>query len=366
MRSRIRQTALVPVTLLALVTLGLAACGEDEQKPVEYVRAIKSFTVTEVASGQLRKFTGVVRAADSSPLSFQIAGNVQTVAVKLGDKVAKGQVLATLDRKPYQLDVSAAEAELGKARANLAQQKAELDRQRKLFEKGWIAKARLDQVVRGFESGEGDVSLAVAQLDLARRDLGNTVLRAPFDGVVAAREVEPFTEVQAGQRLFEIDARGSFEVTFDVPETTISRLTVGMPVTVRLASSEICPCDARITEIGEVAGSANAFPLKATLTDPPAAIRSGMTAEVTLEIADRAGGGGYLVPLSAIAPGDRPEQGYVFVFDRASSSVRRVAVTGRAAEHDLVAIRGVKPGDIVAIAGVHFLVDGQKVTLMTP
>ena len=76
-----------------------------------------------------------------SALSFQVAGNVQEVRVNLGDTVTKGQVLAVLDKKPYELDLDAANAELGKAKADLEEKRVEYLRQKKLYAKKWVAKA---------------------------------------------------------------------------------------------------------------------------------------------------------------------------------------------------------------------------------
>jgi len=160
----------------------LAACGEEAEKPVEYVRAIKTFTVSEVASGQTRKYAATVQATNSSALSFQVAGNVQKVLVKAGDAVRKGQILAVLDKKPYELDVQAAQAELRKAEADRGQKRSELERQKALFAKGWIAKSRLEQHQSAYESAVGQVNIATSKLSLARRDLANTELAAPFAG----------------------------------------------------------------------------------------------------------------------------------------------------------------------------------------
>jgi RND family efflux transporter MFP subunit len=347
-----------------LGVLALTAC-EQEAPPVETtVRAIKTFTVTEVASGQTRKFSGKVQAANTSALSFQVAGNVQKVQVNLGDRVKKGQILAELDKKPYQLDLQAAQAELGKARAGLAQAREEFTRQQQLFNQGWIAKARLDKVERSFRSAANSVDYAISKLDIAKRDLRNTVLRAPFDGVIANKSVDPFVEVKAGQKLFDIDAKGTLEIALDIPETSITRLAVGMPFTALISGIEACGCKGRITEIGKVAQTGNTFPVKAGLLEPPQQVRSGMTAEVSLSFDLGTGPGGYFVPFNALAPGDKPQTGHVFVFDAKASTVRKTLVTAQSAERNMVAVRGVKPGDIIAAAGVNFLVDGQKVKLM--
>jgi multidrug efflux pump subunit AcrA (membrane-fusion protein) len=91
---------------LGVAMAGLLTACEDEPPVVaEHARPIRVFTITDVASGQVRKFTGVIEASDSSSLSFQIGGNVQEVRVNQGDQVTGGQVLAVLDREPFQLNV---------------------------------------------------------------------------------------------------------------------------------------------------------------------------------------------------------------------------------------------------------------------
>ncbi len=84
--------------LCLLLASILSAC-EDEPPPVpEQARPIRTFTVTDVASGQIRKFSGVIEASDSSSLSFQISGNVHEVLVNQGDQVTGGTVLAVLEQ----------------------------------------------------------------------------------------------------------------------------------------------------------------------------------------------------------------------------------------------------------------------------
>ena len=355
---------LIGPALALTAMLPIVGCDNEPPKVETPVRAIKTFTVTEVASGQTRKYSGIVRAANSSALSFQVGGNVQKVLVNLGDRVPKGKLLAVLDKKSYQLDVQAANAELGRTTAILTRQRDEFGRQKKLFGQGWIAKARLDKFELSFKSSASAVEYARSKLSIAKRDLSHTVLRAPFDGVIATKLVDPFVEVRAGQKLFEIDAKGNLEIAFDVPETTISRITVGMPFTARIAGIKDCGCAGRLTEIGKVAQKGNAFPVKAALQNPSDKVRSGMTAEVSLSFDLGTGPGGYFVPFNALAPSDKPRTGHVFVFDAKSSTVRKILVTASSTQGTMVAVRGLKPGDIIAVAGVDFLVDGQKVKLM--
>ncbi len=351
--------------LILVSAVLLAACEEEPRQVIEQVRAIKTITVTEVASGQVRKYSGIVQATDTSALSFEVGGNVKEVKVNLGSRVKKGQVLAVLDKQPYMLGVQAAEAALSKSQADREKDKLEYHRKKTLYEKEWVAKSAYDQALAAYESAKSAVKYSTSQLNLAKRDLRKTVIYAPFNGVIAKKAVEPHVQVRPGQKLFEINAEGALEVAIDIPETVISQVTVGTPVSVAFPTEQGAFLKGRVTEVGKVAGQANAFPVKVSLIDPPAKLRSGMTAEATFTFSEEGEESGYLIPLSAIAPGEETRQGYVFVYEPQTSTVRKTRVRARDVRENLVIIReGLKAGDIIAVAGVSFLYDDQKVKLM--
>ena len=117
----------IKILALAFIWVAITAC-EKKVEIIEQVRALKTITVSELATGQIRKFSGIVRATDSSNLSFEVGGRVETVNVDIGDRVRKGQLLAVLDKEPYRLDVDAAQAELVTAEAKVVNTKEEYDR----------------------------------------------------------------------------------------------------------------------------------------------------------------------------------------------------------------------------------------------
>jgi len=353
--------------VVGVIALALAGCDAPEEPLPEQVRALKAITVTEPASGQIRRFSGVVQATDTATLSFQVAGTVVEMNADIGARVRAGQVLARIDRAPYELNVQAAKAESQRAEAQLKEKELEYERQRKLFEKKWVSQAAFEQAGSAYETAFRNVEYATAKLNIAKRDLAKTELRAPYDGIIATRRVEPFTEVSAGQPVFEINAEGALEVALAIPETVIGRIAVGMPATVTLPTPGHARVEGRVTERGTSAESGNAFPVTVGLNDPPAETRPGMSAEVSFVFDVPGEATAYMIPLSAIAPGEESWQGYVFRYDGATSTVHKVAVRARGVRDNLVVIsEGLAAGDIIAVAGVSFLVDGQKVRLMEP
>jgi multidrug efflux pump subunit AcrA (membrane-fusion protein) len=117
-----------------------------------------------------------------------------------------------------------------------------------------------------------------------------------------------------------------------------------------------------------VASTANAFPVKIKILTMDPILRPGMTAEVTFQIAEADQQRAFLVPVSAMRPGKEKNRGYVFVFEQASATVKQTAVRslGMVEGNRLMVTEGLQGGEIVAVAGVSFLEDGQKVKLLDP
>lgn len=182
---------------------------------------------------------------------------------------------------------------------------------------------------------------------------------------MANKFVDPFQEVARGEKLFEVYGEGAMEVVISVPETAIGDIHLGLPAEVSFPAEGLENLKGRVSEIGTVATEANAFPVKVALIDPPAKVLPGMTAEASLILGDESEAVSYLVPLSAIAPGEEPQGGYVFIYDPQSATVRKSAVRGGGVrDNRIVVTEGLESGQIIAVAGVSFLRDGQKVKLI--
>lgn len=355
---------------LCLVILLTSACGKEDAEPVERVRAVKTIQVAERASGQMRKFPGTVEPVDSSSLSFEVSGLVLEIRANVGDRFEKGQVLAVLDKQPFELEVESARAYLSRAEAQFEEKESAYDRERRIQaqDAGATTQRAVDQARAAYESTRQNVTYSRAQLDLARRDVQNTELRAPVGGVVSVRHVEAFEEVSRGQPVFDVFVEGAMEASVSIPENMIGEVRLGLEGEVRLSNRADAVYQAVVSEVGSAATSANAFPVKATITEVDEQVRPGMTAELTLPFAfEEEGESGYLVPAQALAPGGASDDRHVFVFDAETSTVRKTAVQSRGlVGNQAVITTGISPGDVIVVAGVPFLRDGQQVTLSNP
>lgn len=347
---------------LLLCVIFLTACGADtdEDKPV---RAIQYIEVSDSASGQVRRISGIVQSSKKADLSFEVSGNVQAVNVKLGEQVVEGQILAQLDPKPYELALNSAQAELTKAKAQLLEKESDFKAKSTLYEKRFVAKTVVDTAKADYDTATQNVESAKAKLELAQRDLSHTALKAPFAGELAKRTIDPSTNVTAGQTVFQLLGQGGLEVDLSVPESLRRMITVNMPVTAVFPTLNGVKTEGHVSEISASANELNAFPIK-VMIEPAEGVYPGLTAEVLFNYQPKGNALIFLIPATALLPGPDDHSAFVFVFDPKTSTVHKKLVSAQHMQSNAVEVSsGLSIGDIVATAGVHFLYDGQKVTL---
>lgn len=352
------------VFLMLMGLLILSGCKETPQAVEQPVRAVKTTVVTELAGGKLRTYPGTIRAADSSNLSFPVSGTVSEILKQRGDQVITGDLLALIDPALFELDVKAAEAELRKSESSLNEKALDFKRKAQLLEKGWISRTVVDQARSARDAAASDVNFATSRVHQARRDLEKTRLYAPFDGVIAEQITDNFSEVKAGEKIFELYADGMLEVEVGVPENIIERFSLGLKAKVRLPAVTTDSLEGRITQVGTVAGNGYLYPVTVSMVDIPATLRPGMAAEVSILLASEDVASGYLVPLSAIIPDENMKGGALFVFDSTTSQVNKRKVRVIGASENMLEISGIRAGDVIVTAGVSFLSDGQQVKLL--
>ncbi|MEM9196164.1 MAG: efflux RND transporter periplasmic adaptor subunit [Myxococcota bacterium] len=343
-----------------------AGCGdptiesEPPPRPIAWSEAVPANSVTT------RRLSGVVQAIESAPLSFEVGGRVASVEVDLGERFSANQPLARLDRRTFRLEAARRRAELVQAEATRVEANAQLRRAEAMFATQAISAADYDRARASADVAIGRVDLGQASVDLARKNLSDTILRAPFDGVVTIRQVEPSQRVQPGQMVFEVQSvEAGLEVLLQVPETLIGGFEVGSVHSVAIPALPGGDHPARVREIGAAAQTSNAFPVTLALEGDLAGVRPGMTAEAQLSFASGGTDDRWVaVPVDAILPWEG--QGHVaYVYDRETETVRRRPVELATTRGDQAFVAtGLAVGDVVASRGTAFLADDQPVTLL--
>lgn len=351
-----------------VATSCLTAC-QPAQAPKKLVdRSIAWMQVQKHQLTQVRHIAGELQPVDFAPLSFQVAGKVDKVWVKLGDKVKAGDKLAQLQPDNYQLSLQAAQGNLHKAQANYADKKAEFERFKKLKAEQLVSLSAFDNAKSLYESAKSTVEVATTEYNIARKNLNDTQLFAPYDGHISQRLIEPSQQINVGQTALTIEASNGLEVSVLVPETLIKNIQPGLNCEV---TSQVIPeqtMNAKVTEISNTAQGANTFPVILSLTKQNPQLKAGMSVEVAFKF-NGAGRTGYQgstvkIPVSALLAGEN-QQAFVFVYQQQSKKLKKVAVqVENILDNQVLVSKGLNPGDIIATAGASFLKDGQQVNLL--
>lgn len=358
--------------IILLSALVLVACDEEDTAAEKVVRGLKTFTVSESTESTVRNYPGVIESSEITGLSFEVGGSVGQIDINVGQPVTEGQVIARLDTAALELQVQSAEASVKQASAIAQNAKENLARQEELLTRGATTKVVVDQARTDAESSEASATQAQKSLETAQDNLEKSELTAPFDGIVNSVDATSFSTISAGSPVVTIYRADTFEVSFSVNFNTVNQLVVGTPARVRLADAPDVSLSAVVSEIGSRADAVSSFPIVLQLTETNPILKAGMAVETSIEFPLPAAKG-YLIPLAAVikdgegstANGDNPSELGVYLFESASSTVKRKTVTvGGVRQNSIVVLEGLSPGDKIASAGVSFLREGQEVKLL--
>lgn len=358
------RTAFIAIAV-SVIALG---CSEPKAKFEETIRPIAWQAVTQTSLDQVRRLSGTVYPIEATDLSFEVNGKVDWVKVKLGDSVQRGDALAQLDQRNFTLSVQSSQANLQQAKASLVEAENEYKRYTELLEQGLVSRSGFDNAKATFESTSSAVSIAKTQLDISQKNLDDTLLVAPYNGMITKRMIEPSMQIASGQSTFEIAGEDGLEIQVMVPENLIDNLSKGKDISIDFPAIIGVKALGSVTEIGSRAEAANAFPVTVVINTDIAGLRAGMTAEVdfTFEGVGRTGYTGkiFRVPVSALSA-QKLQKAAVFVYNPTTKLLeKRLVQTESIIGNQVLISSGLTEGEIIATAGVSFLRDGQNVRLL--
>jgi RND family efflux transporter MFP subunit len=348
--------------LVGALAAALGACSKQEAQAPAPRPVIAQVAAAKAAEGA-NVYSGEVRARYENDLAFRVGGKVVARFVDVGATVRKGDQLARLDPQDAQLNVESARQTLAAAEADYVLAKAELERYRELRVKQYVSQAVLDARETTFNTSKARLEQARAQAQVARNQSSYTTLVAEADGVITAVNVEAGQVVSAGQAVMRFARPEEKEVAISVPETRLGELRDANRILIALWAAPDKPYAGRIREIAPNADPATrTFAAKISFVAPDAAVKLGMTANVA--IGDRAAHEVITLPLTALT--ETEGKPAVWVVDPHTSKVNlRPVAVGAYRENGVVVRDGLRAGEIVVTAGVHKLVPGETVRVVS-
>ncbi len=287
--------------------------------------------------------SGSVVSKESARIAARVAGNVVELNVEAGARVNKGDVLAKLEAKELVEREAQAQAALESAKADLVKTGNDFERFKSLFEKESIAKREYDEALARHEMAQATENKAKASLDEAKTLLSYTSVTAPFDGVVAERNVNVGDLAVAGKQLFSVYAPDTLDMVAAVGEQYVSFLSVGADVNVAIPSINLKE-KSQIREIvPQRDEKTRTVTVKAHLADGPG-LAPGLYGTMTFNTAKT---DVIVIPATAVSTAGQLES--VKVLDGDSVKTRHVKVGRKLDDGTVEILSGLNAGEEVVI-----------------
>ena len=295
------------------------------------------------------RFPGRVRAEKRAELSFNVPGFLDQFDLREGTRVKSGQEIARLDASVFAAKVNSAQAEFERAQKDLAR-----------YQRLWES----EQAVARSEVDDRRSRLEVARTNLAaaQQELDNTIIRAPFDGVLVRRRVEAFSNVQGKQVIADLQDLRRLEVVIHVPERIFRSQRPRASAVAIFSGQEKQPVKLKLKSFASEADpQTQSYEVVLGIEQIPAglSVLPGMSATVVPALLDSAEQKALWIPLTAIA--GRGDEKAVWVVDAQGSVQQRPIQSAEIREGNIRVTAGLTAGEHIVAAGVSALRDGMKV-----
>lgn len=341
------------VIVLSAVLL-LTACGKKKETKGEIIRPVKT-AVVESRSEIQKDFSGIVEAIDYVKLAFRVSGQIINLPIVEGQRVKKGQLIATIDPRDIALQYAADKSAYETAAA-------QVERNKRLLSRQAIS-------VQEYEISISNYQKAKSAFELSSNNMRDTKLTAPFDGSIEKRLVENYQRVTSGEGIVQLVNTQKLRIKFTIPDAYLYLLrSTNQRFQVEFDTFKGKIFNAKLEEYLDISTDGTGIPVTITIDDPAFDrvlydVKPGFTCSIRLQ----ANIGPFLeenmttVPLSAVFGESEGKKTYVWVLNGNKVNKREVTVYSPTGEAQAFISKGLKPGETIIIAGVHQLVEGETV-----
>ena len=328
----------------AMAVLAAVSCGNSASKNAQQTEtvmedptvAVEQVFVKEVP--QLATYTSTVQAYVKNNIAPQMAGRITKINVEIGDKVAKGQILAEMDK-----------TQLLQAQLQLQNQAVELERLKTLYESGAISKSDYEAVELGY-------NVAKTQLENLEE---NTVLRSPVNGVITARNYDAGDMYAMASPIYTVEQIKPVKLLVGISESDYSKVKTGDSVTI---TADAVPGKTFYGKVGKIYPTIDpatrTFTAEVVVDNNYSTLRPGMFARVTVDFGSN---NNVVIPDVAVVKQQGSGERFVYVLNADNTVTYKEVVLGRRMGTEYEVLEGLSDGDRIATGGQIRLKDGIKV-----
>ena len=325
----------------------------------------------DVLTAEVRELTqglavsGTVKALNYAVIKARVAGELKEITVREGDSVKAGQVLARIDPIEYQRRYEQAQEQAIAAKAQMEIAQRQWDTNKALVDQGFISKTALDNSLASFQGAVAIHKAAIAGADVARKSLDDSVLRAPFSGVIALRVAQLGERVGIDAKVLELVDLRQLEVEAPLSPSDSVDVKIGQTAQLQIEDrTELVT--ARVSRLSPSAQAGSRSVLVYLALDKPAGLRHGLFAKGTLGLLNSHV---MAVPLTSVRT-DHPSP-YVQVVEKVGEDMRvrhqtvEMGIRGTDASgkdpQEWVAVKGLSAGSTVLKGQVGAMREGMVV-----
>lgn len=352
-----RAAFLLCLCLLLPACSGSSGNGAGERKVPVRVAPAKRGSITAYA-----RVTGTTQPLQQAKVGSRVEGIIKEILADQGSAVKKDQVLIRLEPQDFILAIDQARAGLQQAEHHLAQQEKDWKRISNLYDRRVVPKHRYDAMQAAYGIAQSRVDEAKAALGIARRRYEDSIVRAPFDGVITAKmmhEGEVSSLWAYKWEALELMDISSVKIECDVSEKLLASVRQGMTVAV---SVDAYPGESFAGEIGVVnplvEQKQRTFRIKIIIPNPDRKLTAGMFSRVRIALDRR--DNVLIIPAGDIL--ERPDGHFIFVVRNGAAEQRRISLGIRNRQAAEVTA-GLSEGEQIVIEGSHRLQNGYKVDI---
>ena len=341
----------VVFSLFGLILL-MCACGNSQTKQDRGKATVQADTVKSYQGELSIIYPGKIKAASEVKLSFRVAGPIRAVLPEVGAFVKKGELIAEIDPRDYEIQLSATEAEYN-------QVKEEAGRVIELYKRGSVPANDYDKAVSGLKQ-------ITAKYNAHKNALADTRLTAPFDGYIQKKFFDAHEIVNIGTPVLSMINNDYYEVNIDIPSSDF----------IRRESFKEFYCEADVfpgvkipLELLDITQQANynqLFRVRFRMKpEEKLNLAAGMSVSVTIRF-EPGQEGLSIIPISSLF--QKEDKSYVWVYDTAQMTVKMnpVQVVELDKDGQVIVESDLASGTRIVSAGVNGLKEGQKVRLLPP
>lgn len=357
---------LIMIGMSSLFLVGCNDAGAEFSEKKLNIRPVKAFKLSAPSNKRVLSFPAAAKAAREVDLSFRVSGTMVQLNAETGLKVNKGQLIASLDERDFDIRIKSMEAKLAASKAQLAEAVLQYKRHEKLLVYNAVSRSQYDSLKAAYLMYKAQVEADEKSLEDARNALIDTKLEAPFTGFVHQEFVENHEAVSAGKPVVSLVDLSTIEVELGLPEDLLNRIPEFQSYSVAFDAVPGKLFSASFKEAAEKPNPTTHAYLVTLVLEKAAVeqVRPGMAATVSINVSSNGEEKRFVVPTGALFNRGGKDS-LVWIFDEEESTVRSLPVKAEKVTREGVEITGgIKSGQWIVTAGVHHLQDGMKVRLV--